>query len=177
MHSHREGKSAVVFLLFYRNCYQLFLPYGDLPFLKSSWIIPTGQGREWHGTKTLWHHLHRNSNGDSVILAMICWSTTSSSCSSTNCKEAFDLRVSSQIGNVGKQVAFFSHSQVLFIICLCCLLKFKVKSCGSISISNRWRCLIRQVSWLLQTVLAVQRLVMSNYESKRISITNLVNTN
>ena len=24
MHSHREGKSAVVFLLFYRNCYHLF---------------------------------------------------------------------------------------------------------------------------------------------------------
>ena len=137
-------------LLFYRNCYQLFLAYGDLPFLKSSWIIPTGQGREWHGTKTLWHHLHRNSNGDSVILTMICWSTvlyiytTSSSCI-VQSKEAFDLRVSSQIGNVGKQVAFFSHSQVLFI-CLCCLLKFKVKSCGSISISNRWRCLIRQVS-------------------------------
>ena len=75
MHSHREGKSAVVFLLFYRNCYHLFLAYGDLPFLKSSWIIPTGQGREWHGTKTLWHLLHRNSNGDSVILTMICWST------------------------------------------------------------------------------------------------------
>ena len=91
MHSHREGKSAVVFLLSYRNCYHLFLAYGDLPFLKSSWIIPTGQGREWHGTKTLWHHLHRNSNGDSVILTMICWSTVlyiytthyTSSCSST----------------------------------------------------------------------------------------------